>query len=117
MLDVSMRFLLRPPYQALVPIGRPIANTQLYILIISPTRSTGVAGELHIGGDGLARGYLNRTELTAQYPQPFSNQPENVCTKLGLSFSLSTDATSSGRTDNQVKIRGFASSWARLRQR
>ncbi|MEW6737627.1 MAG: amino acid adenylation domain-containing protein, partial [Acidobacteriota bacterium] len=61
-----------------VPIGQPIGNTQVYILDrrMHPV-PIGIAGELHIGGNGLARGYLNRAELTAEkfIPNPFSTEP------------------------------------------
>ncbi|OAD22016.1 non-ribosomal peptide synthetase, partial [Candidatus Thiomargarita nelsonii] len=69
-----------------IPIGRPIANTQVYLL--DQNRKPvpiGVPGELHIGGAGLARGYLNRPDLTAEnfIPNPFSNDPDYRLYKTG----------------------------------
>ncbi|MFN6562991.1 MAG: non-ribosomal peptide synthetase [Nostoc sp. ChiSLP01] len=95
-----------------IPIGKPIANTQLYILdqYLQPV-PTGVAGELHIGGIGLARGYLNQPELTALkfIPNPFSKQAGDRLYKTGdlVRFLPSGDIEYIGRIDNQIKIRGF----------
>ena len=93
-------------------IGCPIANTQIYILdrYLQPT-PIGVPGELHIGGAGLARGYLNRLELTKEkfIPNPFSDEPNACLYKTGDLARYLPDGNIEylGRIDNQVKIRGF----------
>ena len=93
-------------------IGRPIAQTQTYILDrhYQPV-PVGVPGELYIGGAGLARGYLNRPDLSAAkfIPNPFSNQPGTRLCKTGdLARYLPDDTIEFlGRLDNQVKIRGY----------
>ena len=93
-------------------IGRPIANTQIYILDNSlQLTPVGVAGELHIGGEGLARGYLNRPELTAEkfIPHPFSTDPNARVYKTGDLARYRSDGTIEclGRIDHQVKVRGY----------
>jgi amino acid adenylation domain-containing protein len=95
-----------------VPIGRPIANTQVYILDknLQPV-PVGVPGELYTGGAGLARGYLNRPELTQEkfIPNPFSTDPDSRLYKTGDKVRYLSDGNIEyqGRIDNQVKIRGF----------
>ncbi|MBW4561039.1 MAG: amino acid adenylation domain-containing protein [Mojavia pulchra JT2-VF2] len=94
------------------PIGRAIANAQIYILDkhLQPV-PIGIPGELYIGGDGLARGYLNRPELTTEkfIPHPFSNQEGARLYKTGDLARYRPDGNIEflERIDNQVKIRGF----------
>jgi amino acid adenylation domain-containing protein len=96
----------------IVPIGFPVANTQMYILDsrLQPV-PIGCTGELHIGGVQVARGYLNRPDLTSEkfIPDPFSSQPGSRLYKTGdLSRYLSDGSIEYlGRTDFQVKIRGL----------
>jgi amino acid adenylation domain-containing protein len=100
-----------------IPIGRPIGNTQVYVLDshMEPV-PVGVPGELYIGGDGLARGYLNRPELTEErfVSDPFTEKP--VSEGLGPHLYRTGDTVRwlpngniefLGRMDNQVKLRGY----------
>ncbi len=95
-----------------IPIGRPISNTQIYILdrYNNPV-PIGVTGELHIGGAGLARGYLHRPELTNDkfIAHPFSEEPGARLYKTGDMVRFLPDGAIEylGRQDQQVKLRGF----------
>ena len=95
----------------IVPISQAIANTQLYILDqYSQLVPVGVAGELHIGGEGLARGYFNRPDLTAEkfIPNPFSKKATRLYKTGDLArYFPNGEIEYIGRIDNQVKLRGF----------
>ncbi|MBD2794163.1 AMP-binding protein, partial [Xenorhabdus szentirmaii] len=100
------------PVPGIVPIGRPNANTRIYILDphgqpVPP----GVSGEIHIGGAGVARGYLHQPALTAEkfIADPFSDQAGARMYKSGDLGRWLPDGNIDylGRNDFQVKIRGF----------
>jgi thioesterase domain-containing protein/acyl carrier protein len=95
-----------------VPIGKPIANTQIHILDKHLQQGPFIVpGELHIGGVGLARGYINRPDLTAErfIPDPFAKEPGARLYKTGdlARWLEEGNIEYLGRTDFQVKIRGF----------
>jgi amino acid adenylation domain-containing protein len=95
-----------------VPIGRPIANTEVYILDENQNQVIeGMTGELYIGGFGLARNYLNRSELTNKrfIRNPFNDEANSRLFRTGDSARILPDGNIEviGRVDNQVKIRGF----------
>lgn len=100
------------PHWKSIPYGKPIQNAQYYILddFLNPC-PIGVAGELHIGGECLASGYLNQPELTAQkfIPDPFSDKKAARLYKTGDLARYLSDGNIEflGRIDHQVKIRGF----------
>jgi amino acid adenylation domain-containing protein/thioester reductase-like protein len=102
-----------------VPIGHPIANTQIYLINQEFKRTNdplqlvpvGQPGEVYIGGDGLARGYLNRPEMNQErfIPDPFSSNPNARLYKTGdlARYLPNGNIQFIGRVDHQVKIRGY----------
>jgi len=95
-----------------IPIGRPLANTQVYVLDgnYQPV-PVGVRGELYVGGDGLARGYLNRPDQTAEkfIPNEFSSTPGARLYRTGdvVRYLSNGELEFIGRADQQLKLRGF----------
>jgi amino acid adenylation domain-containing protein/FkbM family methyltransferase len=110
--DVAFWNCLKDDGRRRIPIGRPIANTQLYILDahLQPAPIS-VPGELYVGGVAVARGYLNHPELTAEkfVPHPFSDEPGARLYRTGDRARYLPDGQIEflGRLDQQVKIRGY----------
>ena len=99
-------------FSANVPIGRPLDNSQAYIVdTVGQPTPLGVAGELWIGGAGVARGYVNRPDETAErfVANPFSSVPDAKAYRTGDRARFLPDGRIEflGRVDQQVKIRGF----------
>ena len=94
------------------PLGWPISNMQVYLLDqhLRPV-PIGITGEIHVGGVGLARGYLTQPRLTAErfIPDPFSRKPGARLYKTGdlARFNANGEIEFAGRADQQVKVRGF----------
>jgi amino acid adenylation domain-containing protein len=111
-IDAAFWTCARDRNQRTIPIGRPIANAETYLLDshLNPV-PIGVTGEIHIGGIGLARGYLNHADLTAEnfIPNPFTSEPGARLYRTGDLGRYLPDGNIEfvGRMDHQVKIRGF----------
>ncbi len=108
----STVYRLKEPVGKTIPIGKPIANTQIYILdSYRQLVPVGIPGELCIGGDGVTEGYYNRPALTAEkfIDNPFSKEENSKLYRTGDLAYYRKDGTIEflGRLDHQVKIRGY----------
>ena len=110
--DVTHAFLTSPPASSVVPIGRPVCNTRLYVLdsLLRPC-PVGIPGELFVAGTGVGRGYLFDSSRTAVsfIPDPFSSSPGARLYRTGDRVRWLPDGSLDflGRIDFQVKLRGF----------
>ena len=109
--DATCHEVMEEDFASAVPIGKPISNTQLYLVdeCMNPS-PVGLRGEIYIGGEGLARGYLNRPELTAERFVPNSLAPEQGARlyrtgDLGR-WRRNGEIEYLGRIDTQIKLRG-----------
>ena len=110
--DVTYWACEKTSNRSFVPIGRAIANLQMHIVDPNGQRvPIGVPGELHIAGVGLARGYINRPDLTAEkfVPDPFSSEPGARMYRTGdlERYGVAGEIEFLGRMDHQIKLRGF----------
>ncbi|MCM3291427.1 amino acid adenylation domain-containing protein [Paenibacillus sp. MER 180] len=116
----STTFLVDKPYCSDIPIGKPIANSSAYIIdCFGNLQACGLPGELYVGGAGVAKGYLNKDELT---DEKFVELPSIVAGRLyktGDIVRLDSDGNIRfmGRRDGQVKIRGFRVELSEIKNR
>ncbi|MGB7605328.1 MAG: condensation domain-containing protein, partial [Lutisporaceae bacterium] len=106
---VTTSFVVDKEYEN-IPIGKPISNTQIYIINKeNKLQPIGIPGELCIAGDGIARGYLNREELTAEkfIENPFAEGQKLYKTGDLARWLPDGNVEFLGRIDNQVKVRGY----------
>jgi len=111
-IDASSQPVDELPTQRIVSLGKPLANMRVHLIdSYQNLVPLGLQGEIHIGGIGLARGYLHRPELTAErfIPNPFSSEPGQRLYRTGDLARQASDGAIAflGRTDHQIKLRGF----------
>lgn len=109
--DVTHHHVVSPPLATIVPLGRPLRGTRLYVVDhAGDLAPLGAIGELYVGGEGLARGYRGQPQLTAErfLPDPFGGDGERLY-RTGDRVRANTEGALEylGRLDHQVKIRGY----------